>query len=438
MFDADFWQIVWRRALLFGGALAYLFVFHWSYLTFVWPNFNYLGYTYQPLGVGVFWPMYLAAAAPTLWLPITLERPSQILYWLLYVMVFVPSYLVPAYAGAELGPMTAYATVLLAAFALVGCIYWFPLIRFPRLRLSPPAFGVILAASTAALYAPILGTFGLHFKAVSLSSVYQVRAEYSQALASSSVLVAYCVNWLSKVLNPFLLALGLTHKKLWLVGASLIGQCLIYSITGYKDVLFSSVLVVALLVVMASDGRRLGLLVMWGSVGLIVVTTLVDTMSHSILLRSLFVRRLLVVPGLVTGHYVEFFSHNPKVLMSQSILRQFLSYPYSLEPANLIGWVYYGDSTNHVNANLWADAFANYGFAGVLIFSVFLALFLWIFDSLSKDRDRTAGLLLGVAGLVLVNGSLLTAMLTGGLLFVLILIFLMPHENASALRGGGL
>jgi len=79
------------------------------------------------------------------------------------------------------------------------------------------------------------------------------------------------------------------------------------------------------------------------------------------------------------------------------------------------------------NANLWADAYANFGYVGIIVFSLLLAVVLWLYDSVAFGRDkRLAALAIGLPAFALANTGLLTALLTNGIGLVMLLVYLMP------------
>ena len=93
----------------------------------------------------------------------------------------------------------------------------------------------------------------------------------------------------------------------------------------------------------------------------------------------------------------------------------------------MIGSAYFSEGTN-ANANIWADAFANFGFAGIVGFTLVIGLFLWIADGLGQWRDaRVAGPMLAIAGLSLANAALFTTVLTLGFALGCLLLALMPQ-----------
>jgi hypothetical protein len=139
---------------------------------------------------------------------------------------------------------------------------------------------------------------------------------------------------------------------------------------------------------------------------------------------------VLALPALLTGEYFEFFSRNPKALLGHSILKPFVNYPYDLDISNLIGRAYFGSAQTSANANIWADAFGNFGLMGVVGFTFILALVLWLFDSRARGMDRrVVTLMLGIPAFSLANAGLLTCLLTHGIFFALLIVFVMPATH---------
>src|SRR2546425_85410 len=130
------------RLIMMLGVAVFLITFQWIYATLVSENWAYMAFTYTSPTILSFAIGWCASLLPTLWMPIELKRPSQLLYWLLYLTVYIPSMTVPYYRAAqtigELLPVTLY---LILGFFLVGMIYRFPLIPMPRPQpLSENAF----------------------------------------------------------------------------------------------------------------------------------------------------------------------------------------------------------------------------------------------------------------------------------------------------------
>jgi hypothetical protein len=205
----------------------------------------------------------------------------------------------------------------------------------------------------------------------------------------------------------------------------------IYGITGLKSALFVVALVVPLYVLLAVRRRRLfGLSAAVAPTALILGSFVVDQLTTSGLATSLFVRRTLVLAGQLVADYYDFFSRNPTYALSRSIFKSFGPGPYDIDPPNLIGSVYFGNSSVDANASIWADAFANFGIAGILVFTMVLCLVLFVLDSVAFERDlRITGAIAGLLGLVLSNSALFTTILTHGIWLAIVLILLMPRQG---------
>jgi len=427
--------ILRSRAVMVLICILYVAAFVVVYRWVIVPVWGYEGFHFKATvsRAAVSWAL---AALPSLWMPIELKRPSQVVYWLLYLLVLVPSCLVPTYAldDQSTGPLIL-AAVLVAVFGLTGMIYSIPLLPLPRMRLRSYEFNVILTILSLTCYAAMIASFGLHFRFVSFEDTYSVRAQYQDVLSQAPTLVAYAIGWQAWVINPLIMALGLRSKRMSWVLAGVGGQFAIYSITAFRSMLFSAGLLLYLLWAMRSHkafGPRLALT--WTAI--FAGTGLSLFYGYGLMAEALVGVRMTALPGLLTGYYYEFFSTHPQVHLGHSIFKSFVAYPYAVEPPFLIGALYFHSASNDANANIWADAFANFGYTGILCFTLLLALLLWLYDSMAvNSRDlRVAMMAIGLPAFALANGALLTSLLTNGLLLAMLLIYLTPpisQEDAN-------
>jgi hypothetical protein len=200
--------------------------------------------------------------------------------------------------------------------------------------------------------------------------------------------------------------------------------------------LFSAALLLYLLWAMRSCkafGARL--ISMWTA--LFAGAGVLQLVGYSIIPESLLGVRMTALPGLLTGYYYEFFSSHPKAHLGHSIFRFFLDYPYAVEPPYLIGAIYFHSPSNDANANVWADAYANFGYFGVISFTVLLAALLWIYDSMAAECDtRLATLAMALPAFSLANGALLTSLLSNGMALAMMLVYLMPRAVYEDSRNG--
>ncbi|MFL6306922.1 MAG: hypothetical protein ACJ72H_25600 [Candidatus Sulfotelmatobacter sp.] len=378
---------------------------------------------------------WILAVLPSLWIPAKLERPSQVVYWLLYLLVVVPACLVPIYAldDQSSGPLFL-AVALVGAFALVGMIYRMPLIPLPHMQLQSHEFKAILILLSAVSYALILASFGFQFHYVSFDDTYSVRAQFQNAMEQRPTIVAYAIGWQAWVINPLVMAVGLISRRFSWVVLGGIGEFVIYSITAFRAMFFSVALLLFLLWAMRSSktfATRLASMwtVIFAGAGAL------QLIGYSIIPESLLGVRMTALPGLLTGYYYEFFSSHPKAHLGHSIFKSFIDYPYAVEPPYLIGALYFHSPSNDANANVWADAYANFGYFGIILFTLLLAAVLWLYDSMAVRCDRRlAALAMALPAFSLANGALLTSLLSNGMAIAMILVYLMPRTAYEGSR----
>jgi hypothetical protein len=162
-----------------------------------------------------------------------------------------------------------------------------------------------------------------------------------------------------------------------------------------------------------------------------------DWSQEKIELSSLFIRRLALSPGMNTYLYYEYFVDRPKVHLEYGLLSGVLYNPYPQAPARLLGRAYFTVETS-VNANLWADGYANFGFYGLAFFTLCLGALFVVVDGITRGRDvRLSALVMVGPGFSLVNSALFTAFLTHGLWLAVLLLAVMP-ASVDAARGESL
>ena len=410
------------RAAAIAGALAYTAVLHWAYTAHFSPVYAYAGLIDAHPAPASLLVVTAITALPAIWLPLSAGRPSTIVLWAMYVVGYVPTATVPLYVEGKLGVVLPFLLALVGSMAILGAIarVRLPPIRAPYLSLT--AFTRVLVALGGLCSVYILATFGVH-PPPTLSEVYSTRAEFAVVQASAAG-GGYIVPWAANAINPMLMALGLARRRADLLVLAFIGQLLIYSDTGYKAVLFSVAVVPAVYVAVSRASR-------WFGVGAVLATPLV--LAAAVLASPApggatlaLATRLFATSGHVGWLYYDYFSAHPQYHLSHSFLSGVFTSPYNLDPALLIGSVYFHQGTD-ANGGLWADAFANFGFAGIVAFSLICAIVLLTLDAVGQRRDaRVAGPAMAIGGLSLGSTGLFTTMLTQGLVLAGLLMALMP------------
>ena len=250
-----------------------------------------------------------------------------------------------------------------------------------------------------------------------LADVYAVRTVWA---TEGSWITMYLFPWLGYVLLPFLCAHAWKNRK-W-VELVLLGFAtyMLFTSTGMKGFLFMPVLVVAVLVI--AEWRPPGSFVPLALGVFAIAMVLLDNITGSVAWSSLGLRRVLFVPAHLTSVYLEFFSVNPVVHLSESILlRGWLTYPYPVSVPRMIG-AFLGQPAMNSNNGLISDGFSNFGVVGALVWAVLIGIVILLLRAATRQReDRPeAWAVVAIWPDILLSGALTTALLTNGLVLGLL------------------
>ncbi len=404
-----------------------------AYIDIVSPRFAYFGLEYHPAS-----PVWEIAATLLLlllgWSLISVrDRPARIVQWSLFLFVVVPNLLVPFYI---LGPSTeaqlpGYVAAMVLGYLIIEGCFRLPLLRLPRIRISPRVFWAGLIALTVALegllFARLHGTMNL----VSLQDVYGQRTAFRDLGEGSWI--AYTVNFLGYVANPFFMARGLSRRRYgyFLLGAG--GEVLIYAIGAWKTYIFLIVFLPLAWLLLKGSLSLVGARLVWLVVAVFAIYRVIHQAGGAALdwlLTAFVMVRGFYNSALITAEYVSFFSRNPFTHFAHVRgISHLIPYPYPDGVINMIGRYWSGRDTV-ANGHLWADGFAGWGVLGVLIVSLLGALIFWIMDSVAAGKDpRFVILVFSVGGMSLANASLFTWMLTHGIAATIVLLYLLPKER---------
>ncbi|AMM19181.1 hypothetical protein AX769_02340 [Frondihabitans sp. PAMC 28766] len=419
--------------MLVAGVVVYALTLQWVYATLVSPEFAYIGYFYStpPWFVTTF--CIAATSAVALLLPRTITRVSHVIVWVLLVVCVAPAMLMAPYTGyLTSGQAILVSTTVGASFAIVALGVRTAPSRLGAPKGLRPAFvWAAIAVYSAVTYTLMTATLGLSLRFVQLSEVYDVRDEYKDDIAGSGAL-AYMISPQANIINPYLIAHGLINRKWWLVLVGVFGQYLIYSASGFKTVLFATPAILLIAFLFRSRRVPAAHSFVFGSVALMAASAAADLAQGNSTLTSLFSRRFLLTPGLLTSVYAKFFGENPQSHLSHSVLHWWTSSPYDTAPALTVGQFMRPGSKLAANANIFADGFANFGYAGFVGVGVLLLVFLRVLDHVSR------GLPLGLAAMVMVmpsitlsNTAILTSLLSHGLAAGVVLLAIIPRPPSA-------
>ncbi|MBC1935870.1 hypothetical protein HCA69_05785 [Listeria grandensis] len=402
------------RVVVVLGVVLYILSLYIAYIQMISPAYSYYQLINLHPSLLICTLSSLVAILPSFWSSYQVNRPSQVIYWVLYLFAYIPVMIIPDFIREN--PMDSFwmfkITVFISLIALYGATK-LPLILIKNLKVPQQIANMGLLVFTITLYSIIIGTFGFHINPVAFSEVYSLRESFR---LETNKVAGYALVWLSKIMDIFFVAVGWLQGNLLLIFLGVIGQLYVYSITGHKSVAVSLGLLIIILYCLKKNGSTFGIKFIWLILGLVLGTMLLDWLNKDITFTEIFTRRMLLLPGALSSLFFDFFSTHEKTYLGHSILRNFLDYPYEGNPSNVIGLEYFGSLATSANANMWADGFSAFGYGGVLIFSLLLALILWIYDSISKQRNLMVSVgLMVMPAWSLVDSSFIIALFTNGI-----------------------
>ena len=409
-----------ERSRLLARLLLMLLGVSLLYARKVSPIYDYIGYHYFPWTFIRVIFVGLAASTPLLFLPTLVRLPSELALWILYLAAYVPGCLMPAIAFPPESNTFSQTVVMFAVglgtLALTLKIK-IPKIRVPRLLLSRTAFMALFL---------ILAIFPLIYVLRSAQSLeLDFLSHYNRRLATrelgtSIFMLGYLTEWLGSFIIPLLAGLAVHYRSLHMAGVAVVAVVALFAFDGTKS---SLVLLVASAAVAWAAERpnrfQPRQLLTWLLI-LLLAAGLEGLVLRSNYLTDYVVRRAMVVPGFMAGCYMEFFSNNPLMLLTDvSGFRLLVPSPYDGTAASyIIGERMLGIEGLNANAGLWPNAYAELHLAGVVAFSFLAGLCLRFLDHVWIQRQDVMSFVgAAIAALIWVEIPLPASLSSAGVVF---------------------
>jgi glycosyltransferase involved in cell wall biosynthesis len=422
------------------AAVAYVLSLGVAYPLVISPEFELSGLVNHLSSQG--FPLFAIALAalPSAWLPIRASRPSDVGVWVVYLLGYVPSLLIPPFllgGGWRLLPLQL---ALAASFLVLLLILYRGRIEVPAVEIGARTYAALLVVLAILGVGAVLWIFGVPTGLPSLATVSETRLDFKEELASAGRLAGYAVWWTGQVVAPLLIAFGIWSQRRALSALGVVAFVIVYAVTGFRSMIFGPVLLLGLLAVIRLGRGRFGVIAPTFGASVIGVTSLLAVIGWELPL-SLLVRRLVVVPGQVMAYYFDFFSTHSTYALSHSVLGWLVKRPYPPTPPLLIGDRYFTEAGLSANGNLWADGMANFGLLGVLGASVVLGLLLLALDAAARTKPLgVVGPAAGMSFWAVTNSGILTSLVTHGIALFIGLAWLLPRRappRATAGQGQG-
>lgn len=415
-----------RAALVFSGA--FYFILLQSSYSFVWPYISYAGYTNYGSSLTETLIYLPACILPLLVVSLHSDKPSVYSFTFLFVALFVPI--------LAIGPMAIDPSKreYYQTFALSSIITF--LLMALQTRLKPMVFRRTVTADLNSwisyLFVSLVvfvtvQSYGIEIRSSLYSIVFDVG---EQRLANRSVSIpfgfAYFVGWVTNIILPFLLVKALEAKARGAIIICVFLFILIFLATASKSRLYGILIVLSIYYTWRSQKTwSAPLVIILGFTVISTIAFVLDKLSGGVPIYSLLtVRRIAMVPGILSAYYFEYFYFAPKMWYSDSFLRGLIVNPIGSDVETMIGWKFFGNHATNANANFLANAYVQGGFIVISLVTSLYLVIMMVLDSLTRPEDRRAvatGTIL--LAMTLSNTSLQTTALTGGIGFLLLFTF---------------
>ena len=433
------------RGSLVIGCLIYGVLYRLIYIDFLYPRHGYLGFNLYHPGITTEFIAILLCTWPGFLLEANITRPSQVITWMLYITVYVPSMWVPIFANyrpnIEVVQLCFMVSLGFFVILLFGRFKLMKIHRFQIARRSIKVFNFIIIFI---LYLWVFTEFRDHLNLSSFAdaAIRELRDQAREIQTGNYV--RYAVAILSGSVNPILMAIGLVKKRYLLFILGFAGQVFLYSTAAMKSILISPIVILLFFFLGRKNKELFGPRLLYGTIVLFSLLLLSihnnansDEISIGGLLLDLLFMRTIGIPGLVTGMYHEFFHHHPYTYFSHvKFINYFIHYPFQGDISQEVGIYFYGYPGPNMTAHLWAtDGFGSMGLFGVVFISFICGYFIYLLDSVAKRHNiLEVALAISFGAMSLADNPFFTTLLSGGLIFCLGYYWItpVPSELASS------
>lgn len=342
-----------RFFFVFSGLL-FWFLLDIGYRLYVAQYFEYAGFPLEQNFIkyleGLIIYVILLFRAPRL-----LTRPSD--YFINFLLFGLMTPLFVFYALAD--EARSYLYIVLLGYLIIDVIRKGRPIKFPLVRHGISFALVLLILGALGVTGWMFLSGGIINFNLDLTRVYEFRRETGEMINAG--LMGYVNVWVYKVFGPALLAIALWKKRYFWVMVVLLLHVFWFGVSAHKSVLFFPLLIIFLWVWFTKT-KALSLVPIAFS-GVVFVSLFILFVFDYQFIASLFIRRVFFVIAGNTFDYYHFFDNNQFVYWSNSITSSFISYPYHVGYAELIGQSRGVDS--HVNNTFLSTGFMHAGVLGI-------------------------------------------------------------------------
>lgn len=264
------------------------------------------------------------------------------------------------------------------------------------------------------------------------SEIYDTRLEFTDYINEvQGTLPAYIYLLVSKTalwMLPLFFYISLSKGNIFDTIITVVSIVAIYSIEKIKATLF--ILLVVFAIVYLEKKKKLyyaSKFFLFGFVVLFATSIVSYSIRGESLVFSVFIRRIIYVPSYLTNVYYDFFCDNSKLwfrqdaFLIQNLISVFFDRPYSAGAVKVIAERVFSGYVPSPNTGIIAEAFAQMGYLGIIVFPIIDIAFIRIINKTSKFYGRGATYVIYTRLILTLLGNfvLTSSTLIGIIIFVL-------------------
>lgn len=393
------------------------------------PLFNYGGFIAKKnITVYIISWFFTLVPLPFIYQSIKSRRPTDCIMMMLINISFIPTTVLFAFGVVTTEYMiycTFYWFVFLLFHWVLGRIKIYTVKISKNIRCIMIFLITVISAYVVLYLAWKYTNFRFSFH---LYEVYELRTQAEGYKIST--LISYLLG-ISCAVVPAIIGYLIIEKKFLPVLVLFFIQLLNFGINGLKSTFFMMLITIIASLFYKSNYKKY---IQLGFIGFTVCCILEYIVSNTVYIIDFILRRVFFVSSQLSYYYYDFFRTHPPDFFKTSFLRHFgFQSEYSNIPY-LIGEIYYHKDVS-ANCGLIADAVMNLGaWNGLLIYPLLLALLMKLLDiSVNGLEDRLYIVAFIYIAYVLLNATLFTALLSHGIIMLIILLFLFPRNAQKTL-----
>lgn len=414
---------------------------YWSYISLEW---GYTGLIYRDLGFFELTFIYCSVAVVSWFVPVRIDRPSSVIIWFLYAIVYVPTMSITMMIGTL--PARVYVPELVALS--IGMIIICRTAAYVQKEAGPQEAqpGVMFVRLVLAAFLSVSIFIFFYFRDImSFASIDDVYVQRFVAADMTGGVTGYIRAYYGSLILPMMIGMGICNRSRWgLAVLGALGFVMSYMVDASKV----SLVIPLIMVISGIAFRYQGLRVYHLTAGLTIVCLISAALTSSTRLvrfvADLVLLRTISIPAQTFAQYFDVFYQKGYTWWSNVTgLNLVLPVPAAFRSdqfwpvlGQIVGAEYYGFASRvNLNANPFVgEGVAAAGWIGVIVISVAISVFLYALDRLSAGWDRLLVLVLMVPiGLTLTNVHLSTFLVSfGGLAWLVLFRFYKPSRSAEA------